>query len=37
MEDCVQPLMAMSKSCVPEIEPDDIDLSDTATFIWEIK
>lgn len=37
MDDCVQPLMA-SKSCaVPEIEPDDIDVSDTVAFIWEIK
>jgi len=37
MEDCIQPLMAMGKSCAPEIELDDIDLSDTATFVWEIK
>jgi uncharacterized protein YggE len=27
----------MSAGCNIEIEPDDISLSDTATFIWEIK
>lgn len=35
-EDCL-PVMAMSKSYAPEIEPDDIDIHDTATFVWEIK
>ncbi len=36
LEDCAMPMMA--KSCrAPEIEPDDIDLHDTATFIWEIE
>lgn len=28
---------AMSPGCDMEIEPDDISLSDTATFIWEIQ
>lgn len=37
IEDCVQPLMAMKSCAVPEIEPDDIDVSDTVAFIWEIK
>lgn len=36
VEDCVQPLMAMSKCAAPEIEPDDIDVSDTVAFTWEI-
>ena len=36
VEDCVQPLMAMSKCAAPEIEPDDIDMSDTVAFTWEI-
>ena len=35
-EDCIQPLMAMSKCAAPEIEPDDIDVSDTVTFTWGI-
>ncbi len=34
--DSIMPLMA--KSCrSPEIEPDDIDLHDTATFVWKIE
>ncbi len=37
MEDCVMPMMAAAKTCAPEIEPDDIDLSDTACFVWEIE
>ena len=36
VEDCLQPLMAMSKCAAPEIEPDDIDVSDTVAFTWEI-
>ena len=36
VEDCIQPLMAMSKCAAPEIEPDDIDVSDTVTFTWGI-
>ena len=36
MEDGIQPLMAMNKRSVPEIEPDDIHVSDTVTFTWEI-
>ena len=37
VEDCIQPLMAMSKCAAPEIEPDDIDVTDTVDFTWEIK
>ena len=37
MEDSVQPLMAKSSLNAPEIEPDDINVSDTVTFTWEIK
>ena len=38
MEDCiVKPMMSMAKFSAPEIEPDDIDVSDTVTFSWEIK
>ena len=36
IEDCIQPLMAMSKCAAPEIEPDDINVSDTVAFTWEI-
>lgn len=34
--DEMMPLMAASECSVPEIEPDDIDVRDTATFVWEI-
>lgn len=34
-EDCMA-MMAMSESSI-DIEPDDIDVSDTATFVWEIQ
>lgn len=27
----------MAKMSAPDIEPDDIDVSDTVTFVWEIK
>ena len=37
LEDCIQPLMAMSKCSAPEIEPDDIDVSDNVAFTWEIQ
>ena len=37
VEDCIQPLMAMSKCAAPEIEPDDIDVTDTVAFTWEIQ
>ena len=37
VEDCIQPLMAMSKCSAPEIEPDDIEVSDTVAFTWEIQ
>jgi hypothetical protein len=30
-------LMAESSSLAPDIEPDDIDVSDTVTFVWEFK
>lgn len=30
-------LMSLSRSFAPNIEPDDIDVSDTVTFVWEIK
>lgn len=36
LADCAMPLMAAGKRCAPEIEPDDIDLRDTAAFVWEI-
>jgi len=36
MEDCVMPLMAARSARAPEIEPDNIDLHDSAAFIWEI-
>lgn len=29
--------MVMESSYAPEIEPDDISVSDTVTFVWEIK
>ena len=37
MEDCLMPLAEMDKCCAPEIEPDDIDVSDTVAFVWEVK
>ena len=37
VEDCIQPLMAMSKCAAPEIEPVDIDVTDTVTFTWKIQ
>ena len=30
------PPMAASECSMPEVEPDDIDVRDTATFVWEI-
>lgn len=33
-EDAIPPMMACKSI---DIEPDDIDVSDTATFVWEIK
>lgn len=36
VEDCIQPLMAMSRCSAPEIEPDDIDVTDTVAFTWKI-
>ena len=37
MEDCVQPLMAKCSVNAVEIEPEDINVSDTVTFTWEIQ
>lgn len=37
MEDCIPPMMAMSKCAAPEIEPDNIEVSDTVAFVWETK
>ena len=37
VEDCTQPLMSMSKCAAPEIEPVDIDVTDTVAFTWEIQ
>ena len=37
VEDAIQPLVAMSRCSAPEIEPDDIDVSDTVAFTWEIE
>ena len=37
VEDCIQPLMAMSKCAAPEIGPVDIDVTDTVAFTWEIQ
>ena len=33
----VDKCISLDNSCAPEIEPDDIDVSDTVTFVWEIK
>ena len=30
-------MMKLSESSAPDIEPDDIDFSDTVSFVWEIK
>lgn len=30
-------MSSMAKTYAPDIEPDDIDVSDTVTFVWEIK
>ena len=35
-EDCLAAPM-MAKCAEIDIEPDNVDVSDTATFIWEIK
>lgn len=37
IEDGLLPLAALDKCSAPEIEPDDIDLSDTVSFTWEIR
>lgn len=35
--DCCEDAMPMIGCKSIDIEPDDIDVSDTATFVWEIK
>lgn len=37
MEDLMMPCAAMNADYTPEIEPDDIDVRDTVTFVWEIR
>ena len=34
--DCCEEALAPMKACSIDIDPDDIDVSDTATFIWEL-
>ncbi len=36
VEESIQPLMAANRSSAVEIEPDDIDISDSVAFVWEI-
>ena len=36
IDEFVQPCIAMGVDYAPEIEPDDIDVSDTVTFVWAI-
>lgn len=35
VDECM-PMMAMGAASMPDIEPDDINASDTATFVWAI-
>lgn len=37
MEEGLLPLAALDKCSTPEIEPDDIKVSDTVSFTWEIR
>jgi len=37
MEDDCMPMMKCMGAAAVDFEPDDIDLSDTATFVWEMK
>ena len=37
LENGAMPMLAAKGRCVPEIRPDDIDLHDTASFIWELQ
>ena len=30
-------IMSLKASAAPDIEPEDIDVNDTVTFVWEIK
>jgi hypothetical protein len=34
--DCCEEALAPMKACSIDIDPDDIDVSDTATFVWEL-
>ena len=34
--DCCEEAMAPMKACSLDIDPEDIDVSDTATFVWEL-
>ena len=34
--DCCEEAMAPMKACSIDIDPEDIDVSDTATFVWEL-
>ncbi|CAK7023979.1 MAG: hypothetical protein EUB_02254 [Eubacterium sp.] len=36
MDNLAMPMMALRECSAPEIEPDDIDVSDTASFVWAI-
>lgn len=36
IDELVQPCIAMGVDYAPEIEPDDIDVSDTVAFVWAI-
>lgn len=36
-DDCLPPAPMMAKCAEIDVAPDNIDLSDTATFVWEIK
>ena len=37
LENSAMPMLAAKGRCAPEIQPDDIELHDTATFVWEIQ
>ena len=37
MYDAGAECMSMMRNAVPQMEPDDIELSDTAAFVWEIR
>ena len=37
LEERVMPMTAAGKCAAPEIQPEDINLHDTAAFVWELK